>query len=56
MEKINFLDYSNTDFIYGKGIDFQKILPNTEEEIFELITKKHKDLILVNDKIKRVFG
>lgn len=52
---LNFFDYCNTNLIYGKGIDFQntKILPNTEEEIFEVITKKHKSLILVNDKIPK---
>lgn len=50
---LNFKEYSKTNLIYGEGIDFNKtkIIPNNEDEILEIVTKKYEKLVQVNNLI-----
>ncbi len=50
---MKFKDYNQTDFLYGKGIDFRKIkiLPNTEDEIYQIVSKNFTNVRKVNELI-----
>ena len=47
---MQFKDYYKTDFLFGKGIDFKntKILPNTEDEIFQIVSRNFTNVKKIN--------